>query len=72
MNKGLRKDKFGFEIMTPKRKHLFGTNTSEEMDSWIKIINEELLGPPKCDVVCKYCSLRLQHMLLSDLRCWPL
>ncbi|XP_065910428.1 uncharacterized protein [Dysidea avara] len=54
MNKGLRKDKFGFEIMTPKRKHLFGTNTSEEMDSWIKIINEELLGPPKCDVVYDY------------------
>jgi len=56
MRKGLVKDKFGFEIMTPKRKYLFGTNTSEEMDGWIKILNEELFGPPKCDVVCKYMS----------------
>ena len=53
-NKALAKDKFGFEIMTPKRKYLFGTNTAKEMDSWIKILNEELFGPPKCDVVCKY------------------
>jgi len=54
VNKGPTKDKFGFEIMTPKRKYLFGTNTSNETYSWIKILNEELFGPPKCDVTCKY------------------
>ena len=53
VNEGLIKGKFVFHVMTSKGKFTFGTDSSNETDSWVDTLNEELFGPPKCDVICK-------------------
>ena len=53
MNEGLIKGKFAFHVITSKGKFTLGMDSSKETDSWVDTLNEELFGPPKCDVICK-------------------
>lgn len=48
------KGKSLFHIMTPNGKFTLGTDSLEKTEEWISALNEELFGPPKHDVVCKY------------------
>ena len=50
---GLMKGKSAFQIMTSNGKYTLGTDSFEKTDGWIRILNEELFGPPKNNVVCK-------------------
>ena len=51
---GLIKGKSIFQIMTSNGKFTLGTDTLEKTEKWIHTLHEELFGPPKHDVVCKY------------------
>ena len=57
MNEGMIKGKFVFHIMTSKGKFTFGTESSEETDNWVDVLNKELFGPPKHDITCEYASI---------------
>ena len=39
--------------MTSSGKYSFGTDSSQETDSWVDTLNEELFGPPQYGVICK-------------------
>lgn len=51
---GLAKGKSIFQIMTANGKFTLGTDSFEKTEGWIRALNEELFGPPKHNVVCKY------------------
>ena len=51
---GLVNGKSIFQIMTSSGKFTLGTDSIEETEKWINALHEELFGPPKHDVVCKY------------------
>ena len=40
--------------MTANGKFTLGTDGFEKTEGWIGALNEELFGPPKHNVVCKY------------------
>ena len=50
----LIKEKSIFQIMTSNGKYTLGTDSLEKTKGWIRVLNEELFGPPKHNVVCKY------------------
>jgi len=52
-SKSLIKGKHAFQIVTAKKVHWFGTDSSEDTDSWVETLNEELFGLPKPGVFCK-------------------
>ena len=51
---GLIKGKSIFQIMTSNGKFTLGTDSLEKTEKWISALHEELFGPPKHNVVCKY------------------
>ena len=51
---GLIKEKSIFQIMTSNGKYTLGTDSLKKTEGWIRVLNEELFGPPKHNVVCKY------------------
>ena len=51
---GLIKEKSIFQIMTSNGKYTLGTDSLEKTEGWIRVLNEEIFGPPKHNVVCKY------------------
>lgn len=51
---GLVKGKSIFQIMTSNGKFTLGTDSLKETEKWIHALNEELFGPPKHHVVCKW------------------
>ena len=50
----MTKGKSLFHIMTSNGKFTLGTESLEKTEEWISALNEELFGPPKHNVVCKY------------------
>ena len=54
LKEGLIKGMSIFQIMTSNGKYTLGTDSLEKTEGWIRTLNEELFGPPKHNVVCKY------------------
>lgn len=50
---GLKEHRFGFTLVTPDRKWLFGADTEKERDDWIDILNA-VISTPELPHDCNY------------------
>ena len=59
---GLIKEKSIFQIMTSNGKFTLGTDSLEKTEKWIRVLNEEIFGPPQHNVICKYVCLQVKSV----------